>query len=119
MDSFRYLNVEENTIKTYPENYHRHLSYSTGELPEQITYVCSHCGHEETIDCTDELNMVYSCYNDAYYCEECSWYCDICNDYFEINDMCLVTDKNGIKYEMPLSWLQSNDNDKAIKENDK
>lgn len=114
MDSFRYFNTEQNIIKTYPEDYQRNLSYSLGDLPEQITYTCAHCGKQETIDCTQDLSMVYSYYNDCYYCEECAWYCDVLEDFFEISSQCPVRDKTGLTYDMPLNWLESQDNDQAI-----
>lgn len=89
VDSFRYYNLNNNTINTNPDKGNIYLSSTEGTYDNVCdTFECARCGRiyrapeDESPD-----EMVYSEFNDAWYCNDCAVYCNGIDDYVSCDDI--------------------------------
>lgn len=83
IDSFRYFDIDTNTISTNPAHGNARMDDTQGSYDKCRILVCANCGHSVRIwdDDYDDVDF-YTChYLDEMYCSDCCEYNEIISDY--------------------------------------
>lgn len=110
VDSFRYYDIETNSISTNPDHGYIRLCDTYGGYTSAKYYYCEHCNREGFYwndSCDDDL-FRYSRYLSTYLCSDCSYYNDTIDDYVPINakvENVIVPD--GVE-SIPLTYIELN-----------
>ena len=109
MDSFRYYNIEKNSINTFDDYGDINLDNTEGTY-DGYTYCCDSCGAEFVSYDEDEApdELAFSNYEDSYLCEHCRVWNEYLDDYISNDrEVIRVQTNNGIKY-IPEDYVLCN-----------
>lgn len=102
MDSFRYYDMENNTIQTTYGSYLITLDSTDGSIGDR--FVCAECGRVAYGSDAEDAGMIWSDWEDDYLCEECAIWVDAMNDYVSCsNEMATIIYTQGT-YAVPEDY---------------
>lgn len=108
MDSFRYYDISENKLYTYPKAGCTYLDSTDGSFEESQAWECARCGYVSYSSEDEQPDDIHwSEHDDRYYCDDCCWWCDELDDYISNDDSptAVIVDNNRIVI-YPHSYIQ-------------
>lgn len=103
LDSFRYLDEDNNTLHDCYFPGCAYCSETDGSVTRPVVFTCPACGVEVTCyDGETPWNFNYVDYYDEYYCDDCCQYVHSIGEYVPIKDIVQCCDEDGKIYDTAI-----------------